>query len=174
MEHLLERRSCRAFQPTTITQKQIDQIVLAGMSAPSSFGKYPVHFLTVTDKKDLEFLSTLNEYSTFTKDAACVVIICVDQKAALDYGHQETFATIDGGVALQNILTASKIQGFDVVCCGTYPMENLMGPIRKHFGIPDDISVFNRVVIGKKSDNFKYDADYDNKYDAKKQHTGKW
>lgn len=51
IDALKARRSCRSFSSESVPQELIDQIIDAGLYAPSGMGRQAVKILAITDKK---------------------------------------------------------------------------------------------------------------------------
>ena len=95
---LLKRRSTRKFNDTKITKTELDQILKAGLLAPSSRNRKPVNFLVVERKETLRELAKAKDHGAellANADKAIVVIAdtmvsdtwCEDSSIALTYLH---------------------------------------------------------------------------------------
>ena len=60
IETLKTRRSCRAYQPRQVEEGLLQQVLEAGLYAPSGRGAQPVVFVVVQDQATLAELSRLN------------------------------------------------------------------------------------------------------------------
>ena len=60
IETLKPRRSCRAYQPRQVEEGLLQQVLEAGLYAPSGRGAQPVVFVVVQDQATLAELSRLN------------------------------------------------------------------------------------------------------------------
>ena len=76
-EVLLKRRSVRKFTGDEVTKDQLNEILKAGLLAPTSMNRKPCSFLVVSDKKTLKELSEVKQHSSqflAGADKAIVVI----------------------------------------------------------------------------------------------------
>jgi len=79
LDLLKTRRSIRSYKDKEIEAEQLEQILKAGLLAPSSRGRRPWEFITVIDKQKLKLLSGCREGSSyFLADAAAAVVIAAD------------------------------------------------------------------------------------------------
>ena len=54
LEDLKNRRSCRSYQPRQITEEELQQVLEAGMYAPTGMGKQSPVIVAVQDKDAIE------------------------------------------------------------------------------------------------------------------------
>ena len=98
MDVLLKRRSTRKFSDEKITKEELDQVLRAGLMAPSSMNRKPINFMVVERKEILEKLSKAKDHGAELlkgADKAIVVIAdtmisdtwCEDSSIALTYLH---------------------------------------------------------------------------------------
>ena len=104
------RRSIRGFKPDPVSREQIDQIIEAGLYAPSGMGQQQVIIVAVTNKEVRDRLSIANrEAGGFPGDmdpfyGAPVVLIVLGNKAQGTYLY-------DGSLTLGNMLLATHALG---------------------------------------------------------------
>lgn len=73
---LFERRSVRKFMNEDITKEQLNQILQAGLLAPTSRNRKPCNFLIVSDRDTLKELSQVKEHgSKFLADANKAIVV---------------------------------------------------------------------------------------------------
>lgn len=73
---LQHRRSCRKYQPTSVSAQEIDTLLHAALMSPSSKRINPWEFIVVTDKELLEKLSHSKEHSSsFIAEAPLAIVI---------------------------------------------------------------------------------------------------
>ena len=79
MNAIFSRRSIRKYLPKPVTRDLIENILKAGMNAPSAGDEQPWHFVII-DKHDLlEKISEIHPYAKMLKDAPAAIIVCGDQ-----------------------------------------------------------------------------------------------
>lgn len=75
-ELLLKRRSVRKFTDENITKKELNQILKAGLLAPTSRNRKPCNFLVVSNKETLKELADVKEHgSKFLADANKAIVV---------------------------------------------------------------------------------------------------
>lgn len=108
---LKERRSIRKYKKEQISDEQLNQILEAGMYAPSGMGAQSAIMVVVQDEKLIKKLSKLN--AKFTKDpdgdpfygAPTVIIVLADST-------RHTYIE-DGSLVMGNLMNAAYSLGVD-------------------------------------------------------------
>ena len=146
IENVIEaRRSTRQFDTTKeIPEEDVRKIVRAGMYAPSAVNCQPWHFIVIRDKEVLAKIPGVHPHAPYTKDASFAVVVCSDPSLEKIRGYWVQ----DCSAATQNILLAATALGYGGTWCGVYPYEELIAPMRKLLGIPENLIPFNLVPIG--------------------------
>lgn len=129
---ILTRTSIRDFDKKRKVPKEIlEEILLAGIRAPSAGNIQPRTFIVVKDDAVEERLYELCEGQAFMKDASVWIVICVDLhrhlKAAkltgVDYGYTGilpyTFGVLDAALSLENMVIAADALGLSSVIIGS-------------------------------------------------------
>ena len=147
IEAIKARRSIRHFLPTPLIKEQLEEIVRAGMAAPSAKNLQPWHFVVVTDKSLLQKLAKANPYAEMVAKAPLAIVVCGDMTKALD-GDARDFWIQDCSAASENILLAATGLGLGSVWTGTYPSEERCAAVSEVLGLPETLIPLNTIVIG--------------------------
>jgi nitroreductase len=140
------RRSVRAFTGAPVERSQLEQIVRAGMAAPSAINKQPWAFVVVTDRAQLDALNAgLPSAKMLEKAGAAIVVCALPAEAAR---QSRDFAVIDTSAASQNILLAVESLGLGAVWTAAFPDEERMRVVRQTLGIPEEVLPLNVIPIG--------------------------
>lgn len=149
----LKRRSTRQFNDEKIPDEKIRRILKVALSAPSSWGHHPIHFVVVKDKKMIRKIAHCKAMGAAPLMQASVAIIVI-----ADVSNCELWIE-DASVASTYILLAAEEE--DVGACWIH-IRNRNGQIksadeeiRDLLGIPDNFRVLNAVSLGKKDENKK-------------------
>lgn len=84
LENIATRVSVRSYLDKPVEAAQVEQLLRAGMAAPSAVNRQPWHFVVVTDKAQLKALSKANPYAGMVAKAPLAIVVCGDMKKALD------------------------------------------------------------------------------------------
>lgn len=154
MKNLLEiaknRRSCRNYTGEKISDEIVEEILKIALLAPSSWGKKPVHFIIVRDKKMLKEISACKRIGAGPLPTADVAII-----VAVDKSDCELWIE-DAAVASTFILLAAE--NFDIGACWIHIRDRAGKKftadeeIRQLLKIPGNFSVTNIVALGQKNE----------------------
>ncbi|WP_407416224.1 nitroreductase family protein [Methanobrevibacter sp.] len=80
---LLKRRSVRKFTDDEVTKDQLNDILQAGLLAPTSMNRKPCSFLVVSNKETLRVLSKVKEHGAdFLKDANKAIVVIANTLTA--------------------------------------------------------------------------------------------
>ena len=80
---LLKRRSVRKFTDDEVTKDQLNDILQAGLLAPTSMNRKPCNFLVVSNKDTLKELSEVKEHGAeFLKDANKAIVVIANTLTA--------------------------------------------------------------------------------------------
>lgn len=145
MNSIFIRRSIRNFKEGTISKKQIENIIRAGMQAPSGCNQQPWEFLIITNKKDIETCSTFTSGAASAKNAAVIIMLLANtttQKTGIDWFPQ------DLGACMQNMLLQTVEESLGAFWIGIYPSKEKMSPAQKYFSLPEHIQPFSMLALG--------------------------
>ena len=110
LKALKERRSCKKYKPDMPEQALIDEVIEAGLYAPSAMGTQKTMMLVVTDKKVRDQLSDMNRRVGGWKEGfdpfygAPVVIVVLAEK---DWVNK----VYDGSLVMENLMLAAHSMG---------------------------------------------------------------
>lgn len=137
------RRSIRKYQDKKVSDKLVQKILAAGMTAPSACNTQPWEFIVISDKTLLEECAKIHIHAQMTKDAALAILICGD----LDREHKG-FWVQDCAAATQNILLAVHDLGLGAVWTGILPQGERAQKFQELFNLPKNIAPFALIPIG--------------------------
>lgn len=144
LEAIETRRSIRQFENKPVEKEKINQLLKAAMSAPSARNEQAWHFIVIDQRELLDELPKLHPYAKMCLQAPLAIIPCADITIPAD----EDFWVQDLSAATQNILLAARALGLGAVWLGTYPRQDRVESIQKHFGLPKNIIPLNIIPIG--------------------------
>lgn len=147
LENIASRTSVRSYTDKPVDVTTIEQLLRAGMAAPTAVNRQPWHFVVVNDKAQLKALSKTNPYSDMLTRAPLAIVVCGDMKKALS-GEAREFWVQDCSAATENILLAAKALGLGAVWTGCYPMEERMANVSQVLNLPENIVPLCVIVMG--------------------------
>ncbi len=161
MDSINLRRSVRSYTDQKVEPEKIEEMLRAGMQAPSAHNQQSWEFFVVEDKASLEQLSKYNPYAICLKSASMAIVVAGNKQKmiAQDYWQQEL------GACTQNILLKATELGLGAVWLACAPLPERMEYVKTMFNLTDDILPYCVISIGypkwENANKFKdrYNAD---------------
>lgn len=147
LENIATRVSVRSYLDKPVDAALIEQLLRAGMAAPTAVNRQPWHFVVVTDKAQLNELAKANPHAGMAAHAPLAIVVCGDMKKALS-GEAREFWVQDCSAATENILLAANALGLGAVWTGTYPDQNRCKAVSTVLNLPENLIPLNTIVIG--------------------------
>jgi nitroreductase len=144
LEAIWKRRSVREYTNDPVTEDVIEELLRAGMQAPSARNLQPWQFVVVTDRSILEQVPCHHPYASMVPRAAAAVLVCGDTILQENPGY----LALDCSAVTQNILLETTAQGLGAVWLGVYPCSRRILGMRKLFGLPGHILPVSLISIG--------------------------
>ncbi len=144
MNSIFSRRSIRKFTEVPVTEEQIEQLLRAGMAAPSAHNKQSWEFVITTKRQTLDKLAENHPYAKMLKQAPLCIVVCANPSKQ----EEEGFYVQDCSAAIQNILIEAVEINLGTVWIGLHPHEELKNQVREVFNIPSDIIPISMIAIG--------------------------
>ncbi|MBC8181673.1 nitroreductase family protein [candidate division KSB1 bacterium] len=144
METILTRRSIRKYTEQPVSEDDVNDLLKAGMAAPSANNCQPWHFIVINDHQLMDKIPEFHPYSRMLRQASTAILVCIDKNLenADGYGIQDCSA------ATQNILLAAHAKGLGAVWLGIYPRQVRINGIKELLKIPGDIVPLSLISIG--------------------------
>jgi nitroreductase len=160
LQIILSRRSIRKFLRQPVPAELLDQLLQAGMSAPSASNSQPWEFVVITTGDALARLRQVLPFGKFAVPA--VIVVCGNPLKA----HNPSgllFWQQDCSAATQNILLAAHALGLGACWVGIHPIPLVSRSIRKVLGLPPWVKPLCAIYLGypehPKNPKSKYDPD---------------
>lgn len=168
IDNIMTRTSIRQFTEQPVSKDTLDNIVKAGMAAPSAMNKQPWAFVVVTERAMLDSLNDIHPYANL-KTATAAIIVCGDMDKTIE-GVGREYWVQDCSAATENILLAAHAYGLGAVWCGVYPVPERIKPVQETLGMPENIVPLNIISMGYPAEN----PEPKDKFDATNIHYQKW
>ena len=146
LDNIATRASVRQFTDQPVPDAVMEEILRAGMAAPSAVNKQPWAFVVVTEPERIAALNEVHPYANL-KTATAAVIVCGDMDKALD-GRAREYWVQDCSAVTENILLAAHALGLGAVWCGVYPSPDRVSAVSEVLGLPGSIVPLNIVTMG--------------------------
>ncbi len=143
IENIMTRSSVRSYTSQAVEEEKIEQLLKAGMAAPTGSNKQPWEFVVITQRDILDELPSVAGGMRMAVNAPLAIVVLGDESISGSW-------TLDCSAATQNILLAAHAMGLGAVWCGAYP-ENESGRTAKMkslLQLPDGINALNAIIIG--------------------------
>ncbi len=111
---IYSRRSIREFNEENVSDSQIQEIIKAGVWAPSGLNNQPWRFVIITDRDIAGELSTTTHYSHIVLGAKALIAVYLDTEAMYDEVKDHQAA----GACIENMLLATEALGLGGVWLG--------------------------------------------------------
>lgn len=163
---IASRRSHRAYQPTQLTQDQLQALLDAAVQSPSAVNRQPWFFSVVQNQALLDEINQAVRENVMQKDPALRSPRFADDAFHVFYhaptvifiaGDTENkWAQIDCGIAVQNIAIAAESLGLGSVILGM-PREAFQGEkapaFRKALSFPEGYDFVIGIAVGVPADD---------------------
>lgn len=166
LESIFSRRSVRRYQDKPVESEKLEEVLKAGMYAPSAKNQQPWHFIVCDDKKVIEEVKNLHSYAVSLATAPIAILVCGDTK--LEF--LEGFYHVDCSAAIQNMLIAAKELGLDTCWMGIFPKEDLEESFSKYFNLPENVKPHSMIALGYADQNIPMPE----RFDKTRIHFNKW
>ena len=103
LDAIKKRRSIRRYEPKPVEDKRIQEILNAGLSAPSANHRYPWEFIVVKEPETKKQLAEATPWASFAAAAAFIVVVLSDENSS------EWLE--DGGITAENMVIEGVNQG---------------------------------------------------------------
>lgn len=166
MNAIFKRRSIRKYIEKAISDELIEQVLRAGMAAPSAGNQQPWHFVVINDREILHEIPRFHPYSNMLKEASHAIVVCGDVSRQRYKGYWVQ----DCSAATQNMLLMSTELGLGSVWLGVYPDEDRVKELKELLNMPENIIPLCIISIGYPAET-KEPAD---RFDATRIHKNRW
>ena len=142
MQNILQRKSVRNYQiDRPVEAEKLENLLRAGMAAPSGKDRRPWEFIVVTERALLDSLGANLPYAKMLASAPMAIVVCADETKS-DYWY------LDCSAAAENILLAAEAQGLGAVWTATYPYRERMEVVSRFLQTPSQVKSLCVIPIG--------------------------
>jgi nitroreductase len=140
------RKSVRHFQSGDVKKEDLQEMIKAGMAAPTARDLRPWQFLVITEKEILQKLADELPYAKMLHDVPAAIVVMGDATVKSPSG--QSYWLQDTCAATENILLAAEALGLGAVWTALYPYEDRMDPVVEACKIPEHLVPLNIIPVG--------------------------
>lgn len=144
LEAIFTRRSVRDFKSDPIPEEEVNDLLRAGMQAPSARNEQPWHFIVIDDPDLLHAIPEFHPASKMLLEAPLAILVCSDRKLET----KRASWLQDCSAATQNILLAAHAMGLGAVWLGIFPDSERVFGMQSLLAMPKDIRPVALVAVG--------------------------
>lgn len=167
VKEIFIRRSIRKFKDIPVEKEKIDQLLRAGMQAPSSLNQQPWEFIVVESKTALQELSKAMPDAKPVSNSQLTIILVANSKKF----RYEPDWMMDMSAAAQNILLEAVHLELGAVWMSITSVDSAINYVREMYELPSEIKPFAFIAIGYPESNKNQFID---RYHNENIHYEKW
>ena len=133
INHILDRRSIRAYKPEAIPADVVETLLTAAVHAPTARNSQPWQFIVIDDRAQLDKIVGLSPYTKMMAQAPLAILVAGMPEKCPGYWVD------DCGAATQNILLAAKSLGLGSCWCGIHGTPDRCAEFGRVFGLPEGV-----------------------------------
>ena len=157
MSLIFKRHSVRRFKDEIVSDEKIENLLKAGMQAPSSCNAQPWEFIVVSEEEDKKAISEMHKFAKPARKASHLIITIGNLNEAKVIGMIEQ----DLGACNENILLQATHEGLGAVWLGFHPIEDRTLKLKEYLEIPDHCIPFSVICVGYPLEEGKVTLRYD-------------
>ncbi|WP_405290783.1 nitroreductase family protein [Methanobrevibacter sp.] len=144
MSIIFKRHSIRKFKDEKVPDELIENLLKAGMQAPSSCNSQPWEFIVVSKSEDKIAISQMHKFAKPAANASHLIITLGNLNQAKVIRMIEQ----DLGACNENILLQATHEGLGAVWLGFHPIEERTLRLKEYLEIPDYCIPFSVICVG--------------------------
>jgi nitroreductase len=142
LKGLKSRRSVRQFTDRPVSDRDLKEILSAGMWAPSGLNNQPWRFVIVRDREVMDGLAGLTKYNRIIDSAQACIAVFIDKTAM--YSEVKDYQAM--GACIQNMLLAAHALSLGAVWLGEILKNSDV--VRTLLGLPERLELMAVVALG--------------------------
>lgn len=166
MNTIYVRRSIRTFLDKPVEQEKLNQIIKAGMNAPSAVNQQPWQFVIIDERSIIDEVVKVHPHALPAQRAPVSILVCGDPQKERSKGYWP----IDCAAAVQNMLLMITDLGLGGCWLGIYPRENRVKRLQELLGTPSEIIPFALIAVGYPAE----EKEPKELFDAQRIHYNRW
>ena len=144
MSLIFKRHSVRRFRDEKVSDEKIENLLKAGMQAPSACNAQPWEFIVVSKAEDKQAISEMHQFAKPAANASHLIITLGNLNESKVHGMIEQ----DLGACNENILLQATHEGLGAVWLGFHPIEERTLRLKEYLEIPDYCIPLSVICVG--------------------------
>lgn|SRR5574344_996532 len=144
IDTIYDRRSIRKYLDKEVNSDLVQEVLRAGIFAPSAANKQPYHFIVFDNKEKIAQIKEIHPYAKTLETAPICIMVCGDTQQQMAEG----FYICDCSAVCENILLAAEALGLNTCWMGIYPWKELTDNMAKFLDLPDNVKPFAIIALG--------------------------
>lgn len=144
MSLIFKRQSIRKFTDRKVPQELIENLLKAGMQAPSAGNQQAWEFIVVSNPEDKQAISEMHQFAKPAKNASHLIVTLGN----LNNARFHRMIDQDLGACNENILLQATHEGLGAVWLGFHPLEERTLKLKEYLDIPDNCIPFSVICVG--------------------------
>ena len=144
MSIVLKRQSVRRFTDEKVSDEKIENLLKAGMQAPSACNQQAWEFVVISDEEDKKAVSEMHQFAKPAEKASHLIVTVGNLNEAKIHRMIEQ----DLGACNENILLQATHEGLGAVWLGFHPIEDRTLKLKEYLNIPDYCIPFSVICVG--------------------------
>ncbi len=144
IQGIISRRTIRKFDGRDISEDVMEDLLKAGMAAPTAFDARPWHFVAIQNRAMMSSLAAAMPGCEMCAQTASAVLVCADASTEKLPG----IWVQDCSACSQNIQLAAHAHSLGAVWLAIYLVEERVQAVRSLLSIPMAITPFALIAVG--------------------------
>ncbi|MBD3310216.1 nitroreductase family protein [Candidatus Woesearchaeota archaeon] len=155
LELIKKRRSCRSYKPDPVPSDVVEEIIEAGIWAPSAMNRQDWKFVVLDDREKVRQaagsalkLVKKNLPSYTPRDLPDPIFYSAPVVIMITMPEENTWAASDSALAAENMMLYSRAQGIGSCFIGLAKFLNDNQHMLKKIGVPERYRIYATLVFG--------------------------
>ena len=144
MNIIFKRKSVRSYLDIDVDDTTVEQIIRAGMAAPSAKNQRPWEFYVVRSKEILEKLAACSPYGKPVANASVAIVACYRTTDL----YAKDMVLLDMSCCCENMLIQASALDMGSVWISFAPVKERQEPAKKVLNLPENLDVFAVLPVG--------------------------
>lgn len=148
IQNIMTRTSVRKLKQQPVEDAKIEQLLRAGMAAPTADDRQPWHFVVLKDSKDIErYAASNSRHADDIRRTPLFIFVCADTTRMAE-GMGRDLWIQDCSAVSENILLAANALGLGACWTTIYPIQKKVVGISRTLKLPGNLIPLNAIIIG--------------------------